>query len=709
MSIRRIQTERALEGVVRDVYSAGRQPPLGDITARLAKFLARNPAGVPQRAVDIPAGTADPEHYNSILRALAINLSVLYEAALDQVDDVLQITSSLQTDLQRLTTMRRKIEAKIDDYLLSLYNTDGYFYSASDTFSTTELTDLTLTSAQVDTVVGAVVLPTITSMTKKVSPQTISQPTLRVVGANLPIRTLAPFAGAIQDGLSNTLWAFEVESDTPREVVVEVTVPLGNGMVPVEISRFDIAPYGVSPVQVFVHTRNTGAWIPFGNSVQTSSNKMSFNSPVVSATHLSFTLRKTKHDYTDTSSGQMRYRYIFGATAISILEQAYDLNATFVSSPLGLPEDLETETVIDGVSLVVDEEVPSQTDMTYSVAVDVPGATQLSDFTWHTLLPIDSRNQGDKIVRFEGAAWQRVFIAKDAKAPNVAMVPIDTVNSDLAKRNPSSNIIPGVNVYRIAPFEDNALLNSVTMLEGVKTTRIYSRPYDVNATTQKYWADAILYNNAILTDDHGRINPGAEFFTGSDIGVSGRSVYVETTLACDRDYETFLAEFQKSDERSQQWDVRVFHGGRELGHLPPGVKSMQLPWTLRQGQNHISLIVQIPLTGTVPDLYTGSVNLMGGMDVHQFGETYLAEWRYVPYYDMQYKETGEDKTFTFHNGEIISRHKPSNNFLLRFAYSTGNGPTAIRFRADLKRTTNTASVSPQLRSYRLRFLYGAED
>ena len=713
MSIRRIQTEQALENIVREVYSAGRQPPLGMITARLAKHLSEYPLGAPLRSGAIPAGTADPEQYNSVLRALALNLSVLYESALEQVEDVLQVTSSLQSDLRRLTAMRRKLETKIDDYLLAMFNTDGYYYSVSDTFSTTDLTDLSLTSAQVDVAAGAVVLPSVTSTTRKVAPEQFSNPSLTLVerSAGLPIRYLSPFSGALQDGLSNMVWAFEVEATTPQEVVVEVVFQIGNGTNPLKVSRLEMTPYGVAPVQAFMYTRRgVGDWTAFSNTIQSSSNKMTFSATSRDVTNIRLTLRKTKPDYTDSSAGEMRYRYIFGAQSISVTEQSYDLGATFVSDPHSLPDDLQGENVIDGVSLVVDEEVPSQTEMNYYVAVNVNDAQSVSDFTWHSIVPVDSEHEGDKIVRFDGAAWMRTHIFSDAQIPNRQLIPRDSTNTDLAKRNPTPSIIPAVNIYRIAAFNEEILLNSVELFEGVRTTRIYSRSLDPAATTQAYWADYIKNNNAFLTEDFGRINPGSEFFSGADVGVAGRSVYVETYLECDQDRPQFLAEFQKVNAQAHLWDVRVFHGGKELGHLPPGVNSMQLPWRLRKGQNHISLIVQIPLSGPVPDVHLGEVNLMAGTDLHSYGETFLEKWRYVSFFDLQYKEKDpKAPAFTIHNGEIITRRKPTNNYMMKYARATGNAPHSVRIRADLARSTSVASASPQLRSYRLRFSYGPED
>jgi hypothetical protein len=213
-SIRRVQTERLLQDVVRTLYSSGTQPMLSDVTGRIARHFSKYPAGrpMPLPLMDIVRGMrSNTKLYNRLLELVAVNIDVLYETSLRQVEDILMLTASLQTDIERLDHKRKRIETRIDDYLLSQYNTDGYFYSVSDNFSDIDLTDLIHTSAQVDTDSGCVVLPTLSSKTKALSHDLISpNPSIRVKadGVNTSFVELAPFTGAISDSLNNILWAF---------------------------------------------------------------------------------------------------------------------------------------------------------------------------------------------------------------------------------------------------------------------------------------------------------------------------------------------------------------------------------------------------------------------------------------------------------------------------------------------------------------------
>jgi hypothetical protein len=118
--------------------------------------------------------------------------------------------------------------------------------------------------------------------------------------------------------------------------------------------------------------------------------------------------------------------------------------------------------------------------------------------------------------------------------------------------------------------------------------------------------------------------------------------------------------------------------------------------------NHLILLVNIPTGRSV-----GTVKLMGDNNLFDFGTVKLDTWSYVDFFDLQHNQAGNPSTFSFFEEEIVSRKKPTDNFRLRYALSTGNGPAFLRFRADLSRQDNNPSVTPRLNSYRLRFSYGS--
>lgn len=709
MSIRRVQTERILEEITHTLYSSGVKPTVTDIFQQVARYLSSYPAGAP---LPLPVGVADyrsvsdVKQFNRALLHTAENVSVLYEVMLEHVDEVLLLTDALQAHLERLKRRRKRVEAQIDDYLSSLYNTDGYFYSASDTFSDIEFTDLALTSAYVDTPSGSVAIPAISSLTRHVPPEIIASSSITAAGAGaaLPIREITPFNGALNDAIDNTFWAMEVETDTPQTVTVIARVVFG---AIVQLSRVEFTPYGIKPVRVLVALTVpgvSGQTIPFSNKVAFGTERMIFSDTTTPGLGMQFSLAKDQYDYTVATATGTKYRYIFGAKGISFFDDVYDNTATFVSSMLSLPSDLSSDMVIDAVSVVVDHEIPLGTDMRYFVAAD-DGTTEqpaLDSFDWRAIAPLASGSHGS-IIRFDGASVTSKMIRSTPGSGELLLNPLDKTVADLTLQNPTSAFISGVDVYRLCDFPGQVLPNSLRMDEGINTIKIsYTPKLDPDAVASTtYWATALPKDTTRVT--YGRIDVGNDFFYGGDIGESDVSCFVETYVDCTHAVPTFLAQCAKSDQNAQLWSVRAYLNGREIGYMPSGTNKMMLPWTFQQGLNHVALLVNIP-SGT----YAGTFDLMGIQNLYDYGTVKLNTWSYVDFFDLQYNTAAAPATFSLYQNQLVSRRKPTDNYRIFYATDSGRGPTGVRFRADLLRQMNSPSVSPRLNSYRLRFAYGEE-
>lgn len=718
-SIKNIQTQRVLEEITRALLVRGVAPSTDEILTRVSEYFNSHPIGTP---VSLPleplrkGRVADPEDVNAIMSHMLYNIDVLYEAALSQVDDIMLLNSVLNANVQQLRARRKSIEARIDDFLLSQYNTDGYYFSRSDTFSDLDNTDVTLTSAFVDTVSGTVSLPGLGSHITQVSPDliTLSSVEVTVNGvAKSVTRDLSGFTGAT-DGLTNTVWGFEIDCDKQSEVVVTINIVLGGLRNVVNLSRVQLLPYGVQPVQAFVRSidnlanANPGASsVGFGNSIQTSSERMIFSDEVREVSNVIITLRKTEADYKDERNGTTTHRYIFGAKELTFFSYAYDNQATFVSGPLDIHSDLTEDLVIDAVSLVVDHSVPDDTEIQYYVAVDSGQDPIISNFDWRAIEPVGGNDVETSVVRFDGARFFSTNIKKKPSAQDLQLIALDDTNTDLTKRNPSATIFPTKDVYRIAAFTDTPLLNSIKLEEGINSTRIYHVPLETNAVDGlSFWVDQVSADGSSVT--YGDINSGYDFFYGGDVGSSGRSVYVETYLESISDQETFIGEFRKKDPNSKTWTVRVLLNGRSVAYLPPNTDTSLIPWAFKRGLNHIALLINIPAQTTAyPHPEYGTVDLITGTTLDTYGTVKLGTWTYIDPFDLQYNQLTDAQTFTIENNELISLRKPTTNFRLQYQKPTQLGPGAIRLRADLSRSINKASVSPIINSYRLRFLYGS--
>lgn len=726
MSISNIQKKRIFNHVSRALYASGERPRLIDIATLVGEYFARYPAGNPlpiPEAVFRREARSSAERMNQLLAHTNENLDVLYENAFEHTQELMLLYSIVNTHLERLRTKRSRLIAKLDDYMLALLETDGYFYNTSDSFADISLTDISLTTAFIDVEAGAVTLPFLSGRTKVMPSASYGNPTVNVTLNDLPIAhtELMPFSGAI-DGLTNTVWGVQVQAPQPGEVVCTVTLPIGRTGEPVSMSRFEFDPHTISPVQLWMHVRDLNLeesqlqsdddrMVQFGGQIRTSISKIVLHNEPIVTNYIKLTLRKTQPDYEQTNGNTKSFHYIFGAKELQIIEEHFDRTATFVSKPLSLPTDLEEEAVIDAVALAVELHNPLDTSTSFYVAAepDTVDNPDLSDFDWRPINPIDALDysEGEQIVRFDGAATTYKNITSAPTGSDLELIPLDSTNSDPTKRNPTVTIIEGSQIYRIAAFDTKVLTESVKLEEGINSTRIYYTEFTPSAVEGlDYWADVLngdLPSNVV----YGRIDTGNEFFYGGDIGDSSKSVYVEAYIDCDREHEVVLRELRKADVNAELWEVRAYLNGAEMGFLPVGTDSLNIPWRFREGRNHIILLINIPpTTESSPNSYLGTLELMGGDALFNYGAVRLDTWQHVDLFHMQHNEVGEPKTFTIHNGEIISRRKPSTDFRLRYATATGEAPDAVRLRVDMSRSIDNSTVSPLLSGYRLKFAYG---
>jgi len=752
-SISSIQRRRLYEEVIRSLYASGEKPTLNEILTQVSKYFAQYPAGAPLKGATsiLSDRTTDVNRLNEAFLSLQHNSSVAYEAAVSQLRDIMMLTSLFQSEIERLKARRNVLNARLDDYLFSLFNTDGYFYSVSDSFATLDRVDLTMTSGVVDTSLFRVNIPARGDLSRPVPINRINtspQVSILVDGKPDRYKLLSPFANAF-DGLDNTIWAIEVETTSPVEVIACVSFGVGQVDTPIFLSSVEFDPWGISPVQAMVRTQEPNrvllegtqssgqsriVEIPddinqddmtligftgsdFDNRIRTSSNRIVFNDQLRRVSQLKFFLRKITPDYTVVTNGNNTvYRYIFGAKDILLSEQVYDQEATFVSKGLTLPpEVVGSDHVIDAVSLTVDEMVPSGTSVQYYVASDVEGGSSIGDFDWKPITPANSINKAaDSIVRFDGAlTTMRSIVSSPAGASDLQLIPARSTtqgNPAPSELNPTSDIIVGTDIWRLARLDDDVIPSSLILEEGINTTRVLHTPYSEDSLDLDYWVD---YVNGTKTasSDLIRIDEGNAFFDGSAIGEDYRSVYVETFVESSSATDVILKKISKIGGEARAWAIKVFLNGREIASMGLGVNDLVIPWRFVEGLNHVILLVQIPYsTGDFPYIYNGKISLMEDSDLQDFGTVKLATWKYVDFFQMQYNETGDPFTFTIKEvrpgiKEIISRRKPTDNFRLRYATALSTAPSGIRFRADLARSTDNPNVTPSLNNYRIKFLY----
>ena len=174
MSISSIQKRKFLENLYRLLYSVGnsevdtviRKPDEAEVKREFDEYFSTNRIGGPL-AIDTAllrnTPITDPDLMNEMMARLLLNLEVLYDSVDENNENMMKTITVLNKKIYELKQKRAALENKVDDILFAISNTDGYFYSFSDSFVNLSNVDLSLTNAFVDTENRKVTLPKLKS------------------------------------------------------------------------------------------------------------------------------------------------------------------------------------------------------------------------------------------------------------------------------------------------------------------------------------------------------------------------------------------------------------------------------------------------------------------------------------------------------------------------------------------------------------------
>lgn len=729
-SISEIHRATVLEHVATTLYATGVRPTTSTILQQLTRYFRDNPPG---RPLSTPRGTnaaqlrSDPQAMNQAMANIITNLSMLYRANASQGQEIMELNTLLKTYLDKLVVKRKKLFTQIDDYLLSLYNTDGYYYSISDSFADLAKVSLDMTNAFVDVATNKVTLPITKSLSADLTVNGFPRTTLNVytTGAVSDITSLEASTdlkpvtytttgdmGNAFDGLTNTAWSIEIELEKKQELLAELTIRPDNSGRSIEVSRIEVDTFGVVPVQVYAETIGTDPEDVqvFGDSVVTTDTRAAFIDNVALAREVRLRFRKSDPDYTYTRSNKTYYKYIFGAKDIFITKSIYDNQAVFVSQPLSILEPFTS--FIDAVSLHVEDSIPEGTFIDYFVAKDDPNAETAAELEWKQIVPVQNVGDDNKVVRFNSTTQLSNFIRVQPTDSEYQLILPNTTDPDRKLRNPSPSILSNGSVWRIAEIGDDFVPETMHLEEGFNTVRVLYKNYlQTNHDSLDNWTAAIKGEQTV-SEAYIRIDDGRGFFSGIDIGQAYKSFYVETYIESDREWETLVRECVKTSDQSRVWDLKLFLNGEEIADLPAGTVTLPVTWKINKGLNHVALLVDVPAgTASVQHPEWGIFELMRDDSLYNYGVVRLNKWSYVDEFTLNEDTTtlakpNESVKFSVVNGEIISRIKPTDNFRIRFAKNNEQAPDAIRLKAELSRSTQDPNVTPSIDLYRLRFQHG---
>jgi hypothetical protein len=707
MNISTIQKKRFLNNIYKILYSSGSKVDESLVKSVFNEYFSINKPGFP---IDVnynilrSTSKTDVDLLNQIMVNTVFNVDVLYEAILENNEKLFSIITALNKKLESLRNKRLQLETQIDDMLFVNSNTDGYFYSYTENFSTADKLDLNLTdSVFFDPTLKNATLSTLTSEQFNVltleNLTTVNPEFSLYINGQKSNTTIDPINFSnIFDGLTDTYWSYSVSLPQPQSVSLSITMPVTALSI---ISKVDGIVYTSSPTNIILRATHQDAsktkQVKSKNS-RGDYDSFSFSIPADRYSLIEIVLQKNEPDYiqSDTDSP---YVYNFGLRELIIGSRYHVKSGFLISAPISIPVKQNEKLVIDAISMDVIEQVNSGTSLNYYVAPDNPLAESIFDFGWKQISPAGSEKEGySSIVYLDGSSRSNIYIKNSPESNDLPYIPVSIDSKNANEINPTTQVYPGKSVYRIATLNSDISYYNPVLLGNINS---FSNSYFISADSEdvrsvykdmNFWSEILSEKpntlfNSTLKEQLGSLIPGINTY------VNG---YIETIIL--RENETSIV--HTALKSSADFNLAIYLNGILIADMPKGTISKAIQWNFIPGINKLTVTYDKDYVGQI------SFSLMENLNISRYGTVFTDTFTYLDPVEYQNKATIDDYYFTidtvFGRKEILSSKSISGDSNFIFTTKNPFNVEAIRYRVDFNRYDNPFS-SPILDSIRVKF------
>jgi hypothetical protein len=717
MTISSIQRTKFLETIYKNYFSAGYKPTEKEVLDLYSKYFFTYTPGSPiPLSPEIFRSTtfSNVDLINQKMANALLNIENLYDVIFENSDDLFDTTNALNKRLEELKNRRTQLEAKVDDFIFSNQNSDGYFASVTETFSNGNGIDYNLSSVFLDVVNKNVSIPKLNSaIFDLVSSNSIisNDPkyTLsfnrQIIDSNKSFSNES-FFGSVFDGLTNTEWSQTFDFDSVGVVTLTINIPITQSA---NISKIEGRLNVVSPVDIYVKVNYSNGSNPEIKSKKSTYDydTFSFSFTPGDVSSIDLILVKTEPDYTELSSNK-KFKYRFGIRDINISGQYYDSFGSLISNPISLNTKDNGNLIIDSVAVDVEETNTANGSISYFIAEDKGTEQSILDFSWTPISkPYDSSSAFSSFVNLNGSTVNTLQVVDTVtdSSKQISKIPEQTASAiiNINAENPTQRVYSGVPVYRLAqmPKYDNPynsyILEGINMVQGSYVTRINDIANESNGLTT--WTS--LINRTDNTRQLYSLAPyemGRDSISFSGPNLSNVSMLLNFNIFCANDI-IVKQRFVKNDEVSQKWNIGLYINNN-VYIIPSNQKYETIEWRLQKGVNTIRIAIDSS------DSAYGSISLMDQESIMRYGIIYSQYYSYVDPLELRYNRSQMDNVFTidsvFGNKEILSKKNIKSNSRIFYFSNNPNPIKKIRFRADLSRGISPL-MTPVLNSYKIKF------
>ena len=712
MNIATIQKRKFLNNIYKLLYSSGSRPSEDEVRKIFNSYFSINKLGQPI-AVDYDIfnrkSTLDPFDLNELMVKTLLNMEVLYDCTNENSYEMMSVITALNKKLTTLKARRREVESKVDELLFSVNNSDGFFYSYLENFSSTKEIDLSLTSAFVDINVGNVTIPKINSGVFDMISSSLINPSNVTVSVDLNgAQVIAPTSVSglenIMDGLTDTYWSYKYQSHELGVASLIITIPVNSNYV---ISKIEGTLLTSSSTGVIIVAKPVDRNFPDQNIIKDSRSdydRFAFNLNPVNYSTITITLFKTFPDEV-LSNSDKPYVYNFGLRDIYIGSKYHDKSAVIVSQPISIPEVDNGILSIESVSLSVQQQIGPGYDVSYFVAADVPNPSGLDSFNW---IAVDaenaSTNSNPTIVNLQSSNKLTRQIYDGASSyGGFELLDLNSDSNNVNERNPNDSVYSGKTVYRICNVGAEEIYQPF-ILNGLNSFRNYGYIRSSSSIESEYYKSLNIWSQKIssasteitettpIQDQLSSISPG---FNSICSGL------LECKISCDRDNRV-IHTVSKSRE---DFSLAIYLNDVLIADLPVGTASKDIEWSFKTGINYIKIAYDKNFEGLI------TFNIMSGRQLSDYGTVFLDYYSYLDPYEFRQRVSESNFIFTIDSAfgakELLASRHLKGRSQITYYGKKAESVKSIRYRADLYRDKNPL-VSPIIDSVRVKFRHNEE-
>lgn len=698
MGIRDKRYYRAINRILREELQKGNLPSSKEFSWRLNQYLREFDLSKPEyNFKPVREGsTARSYDYNKVMADVHGDLSTLYESTIDIHNNLTKNFSKFEVDKSKLEYETNILENRLKELIL-LYSKNGFLNTVYDVFDDMSKVETTATTANIDIKKHEVSIAEVKNTSRKISPKAnVSFAMLPEIANDVEV---LPISGKPSNALNdnaNETWQQLVITDIKQNVAGYYYIDFEEKQT---MNRIAIALHGAKPTLVrieFSPDKINWFTLPYFEQGKLVADQYAFDFPTLEMYQMRILFSKSEPD--DQSATQNftkgkysnKYKYIMGVKHIEMFQLDYPPTASFASIPLQVTVPTGQNFSINKVSLSVEEELPPATDIRYWIAIP---PTDDREPEWKPISPVERENP---------AYEQLIDFRNITNAPATRMV-IDPLKS-LAEYEMENYYANGIQFYKLGEIEKKQIVNSTERLFAGRNTWGMKRFYLQHADHETHlpsindWAKPQSYDYGFVHIEDGK--PGV-LLNGKKEDAAKAYNYMFTVGVLSEKYQEVETAIPASTE-----PITIYVNGEQVYQGVPDTTT-RVAYKFNYGWNEIMVLSYVRNVGAA-----NGVTIDLGLDVRKYGANIYSQAKpmeLVSLHDLRYNvksndrnkyaiDVVNDKSFI-----ILNHAAPGMEYDFYFNYIEGDAKDTILFKAELYKNEQHSTVSPKLKSYRIRF------